>query len=58
MASQENRHCASCIGTLSFPVVVVVIAKSAWTVASLSRDGMEELFLDWNSADGPSGRLE
>jgi len=25
MASPENQHCASCIGTLSFPVVVIIM---------------------------------
>jgi len=27
MASQENRHCAKCIGTLSFPLVLATTTR-------------------------------
>ena len=52
MASPGNQHCASCIGTLSFPIALLIIAVQSavmfglykrWLVyaePSLPRDAM------------------
>ena len=39
MASQGNQHCANCIGTLSFPIVLLTdLGQTPKTVVPRSRE--------------------